>query len=162
MPGWLAGYGCWLAGWLAGWDGGGLDGRFAAGHSPALPYCTAPWCTLMYPHPSSHPPPHPNATCSLLVSFRVFTSQQAQAQLPHIFALLRTALLRQLDAALEAAAAVGGACVPLLPDAQVRCVHGWGRDESGGVRVVWLVCCPGGRCYGVCLCAPTAGCTGVR
>jgi hypothetical protein len=62
----------------------------------------------------------PCPPCSLLVSFRVFTSQQAQSQLPHIFGLLRAALLRQLDAALEAARAVGGACVPLLPAEQVR------------------------------------------
>jgi hypothetical protein len=65
-------------------------------------------------------PVAPCPPCSLLVSFRVFTSQQAQSQLPHIFGLLRAALLRQLDAALEAARAVGGACVPLLPAEQVR------------------------------------------
>jgi hypothetical protein len=54
----------------------------------------------------------------------VFTSQQAQSQLPHIFGLLRAALLRQLDAALGAARAVGGACVPLLPAEQVRYICG--------------------------------------
>lgn len=57
--------------------------------------------------------------CSLLVSFRVFTSQHTAAQLPHIFGQLRAALLRQLEAALEAAKQVGGACVPLLPAEQV-------------------------------------------
>lgn len=62
--------------------------------------------------------PPPLVPRSLLVSFRVFTSQQASAQLPTIFALLRTALLRQLDAALAAARDVGGACVPLLPPEQ--------------------------------------------
>jgi hypothetical protein len=60
-----------------------------------------------------------NASHSLLVSFRVFTSQHTAAQLPHIFGQLRTALLRQLEAALEAAKQVGGACVPLLPAEQV-------------------------------------------
>jgi predicted regulator of Ras-like GTPase activity (Roadblock/LC7/MglB family) len=59
-----------------------------------------------------------NASHSLLVSFRVFTSQHTAAQLPHIFGQLRTALLRQLEAALEAAKQVGGACVPLLPAEQ--------------------------------------------
>lgn len=56
---------------------------------------------------------------SLLVSFRVFTGQHTAAQLPHIFGQLRAALLRQLEAALEAAKQVGGACVPLLPAEQV-------------------------------------------
>lgn len=69
--------------------------------------------------------------CSLLVSFRAFTSQQASAQLPHIFALLRAALLRQLDEALEAARAVGGACVPTLPAEQVRAWAGVGLAGAG-------------------------------
>ncbi|KAI3425184.1 hypothetical protein D9Q98_008953 [Chlorella vulgaris] len=59
-----------------------------------------------------------NASHSLLVSFRVFTTHHASAQLPHIFGLLRAALLTQLDAALAAARQVGGACVPLLPAQQ--------------------------------------------
>ncbi|KAL4856977.1 E3 ubiquitin-protein ligase UPL1 [Chlorella vulgaris] len=59
-----------------------------------------------------------NASHSLLVSFRVFTTQHSSAQLPHIFGLLRAALLTQLDAALAAARQVGGACVPLLPAQQ--------------------------------------------
>lgn len=96
--------------------------------SPPSPHAQSPQCCALAPLPSF--------PCrSLLVSFRVFTSQQAQAQLPHIFSLLRAALLRQLDAALEAAKQVGGACVPLLPAEQV-CVPvgagGVGWLEAGG------------------------------
>lgn len=73
---------------------------------------------------------HPTL-CSLLVSFRVFTGQHTAAQLPQIFQQLRAALLKQLEAALEAAKQVGGACVPLLPAEQVGAV-----DVGGGFPCV--------------------------
>jgi hypothetical protein len=99
------------------------------------------------------------STCSLLVSFRVFTTQHASAQLPHIFGLLRAALLTQLDAALAAARQVGGACVPLLPAQQREAYIRQVSSTEGLAALAATVVRNASSVLKVCIAGP-GGCSG--